>query len=145
MIGMKKRVAAAQATLDRYKDKKFRFGSNDCAQMVRSHVRRMGVPVKLAAKAGTYHSLAGGQKALRKLGFESLIEMMDAHFEQFPPAAALPGDVGAMPGLEGPGALTVALGNGRRKRIEHRRLTGAGTAGDQDVELSLDARTEEVA
>ena len=38
----------------------------------------------------------------------------------------------------------VAAGNGGRHRIEHRRLTGARTTGDQDVEISLDARAEEV-
>ncbi len=38
---------------------------------------------------------------------------MDDHFERVPPAAAWTGDVIAMPGLEGPGALAVALGGGR--------------------------------
>src|SRR5688500_10884687 len=90
---MKRRVAAAQKTLDRFKDKKFRFGRYDCAQMVRSHLVAMGKPVKQAAKAGTYHSKKGGEAALKRLGYDSLADMMDAHFERIPPAAARPGDV----------------------------------------------------
>ena len=32
----------------------------------------------------------------------------------------------------------------RRQRVQHRRLTGAGTAGDEDVQLALHARAEEL-
>ena len=39
----------------------------------------------------------------------------------------------------------VALGHRSRERVQHRRLTGAGSARDEDVELGLDARAEEVA
>ena len=73
----------------------------------------MGRPIKEASKAGQYHSIAGGVRWLRKMGYDSLIALMDAHFERIAPAAALPGDVIAMPGMEGPGALTIALGEGR--------------------------------
>jgi len=110
---LERRRDAAQATLDRFKGKPFRFGRHDCAQMVGLHLRTLRKPVKELARAGTYHSLAGGVKALKKLGHDSLADVMDAHFERIAPAAALVGDVIAVPGLEGPGALTVAMGNGR--------------------------------
>jgi hypothetical protein len=113
VTSLQKRVAAAQATLDRFKDQPFKFGKHDCAQLVRWHLRAIGKPAKVAAKAGSYHSLAGGMRALQKLGYKDLIAAMDDHFERIPAAAALPGDVIAMPGIEGPGALTIALGNGR--------------------------------
>jgi hypothetical protein len=78
---MVRRVAAAQATLDKFK----------------------GRPCALGAK-----------KALKRLGYDTLAEAMDGNgFERIPPAAAVVGDVIEMPGLEGPGALAVALGNGR--------------------------------
>jgi hypothetical protein len=108
-----RRQRATQATLDTFKGKLFQFGRHDCAQLIKSHVRRMGRPVKGWARAGSYVSLAGGVKQLKKIGFDNLIDAMDASFERIPPAAARIGDVVAMPGVEGPGALTVALGNGR--------------------------------
>lgn len=113
MTPIERRVRAAQATLDRFKGKPFKFGTNDCGRMVAFHVRKMGHHPKLA-KAGTYASALGARRALERLGFKSLAEVMDAHgFERIPPAAAAVGDVIEMPGLEGPGALGVAIGNGR--------------------------------
>lgn len=103
---------AAQATLDKFKDRPFKFGKYDCGQMVRFHLRAVGRPIK-SAKAGSYHSLLGAKRALRRLGHESLLDLMDAHFPRIPPAAAVVGDVIAMPGMEGPGALAVRLTNGR--------------------------------
>lgn len=113
MTPIQRRVASAQKTLDRFKDKPFKFGRNDCAQLVRFNLKLLGHPMKKAAKAGSYHSLIGAQKAIKRVGYDNLIAMMDDHFERIPAAAALPGDVVAMPGVEGPGALTVAMGNGR--------------------------------
>lgn len=110
---LQRRVDAAQKTLDRFKGKPFKFGRWDCAQMVFFHLRAMGRPLKAAARAGSYHSLLGGVKQLKKAGHDDLVALMDSHLERIPPAAALAGDIVAMPGLEGPGALTVAMGNGR--------------------------------
>jgi hypothetical protein len=109
---LERRRDAAQKTLDRFKGKPFQLGKNDCGRMVAFHLRAIGRPVKVA-KAGSYHSLLGATRALKRLGFASLPDLMDAHFERIPPAAALVGDVVSMPGMEGPGALTVAMGNGR--------------------------------
>ena len=44
--------------------------------------------------------------------------------------------------LDGDDALVV--GDERRQHVERRRLTGAGTAGDHDVEAALDAGLEEL-
>jgi hypothetical protein len=107
------RVAAAQATLKAYKDQPFKFGTADCFQMVRTHAVRMECAVREWGQVGPYHSVLGGQRRLAKAGHANLIAAMDAHFARIAPAAALPGDVVALPGQEGPGALTVALGNGR--------------------------------
>ena len=38
----------------------------------------------------------------------------------------------------------LVAGNERRQRVQHRRLTGAGTTGDEDVQLALHARREEL-
>ncbi len=108
---LKRRAIAAQKTLDAFKGQRFKFGRNDCAQMVRRHLINMGCPVRGWAQAGTYHSLHGGLAALKRLGFANLHEAMDSRFERIAPAMALAGDVIAVPGMEGPGALSVYLGN----------------------------------
>lgn len=110
-----RRVAAAQKTLDHFKGKPFKFGSRDCARLTSFHCRAMGRPVKAAARAGSYHSLSGAVRTLKRLGFETLADLADAHFERIPPAATLPGDLIQIPAEDrNPlGCLTVALGNGR--------------------------------
>lgn len=123
---LQRRVAATQATFDRFQGKPFKFGRNDCAQMVAWHLRRMGRPVK-AGKAGTYHSALGAAKALKRLGHDNLASLMDAHFERIAWAAALPGDIILMPAVddqEGIGALAIALGNGRAL-LYHQDAAGA--------------------
>jgi hypothetical protein len=110
---LQKRVAAAQATKDQFYGKELKFGRGDCAQMIRSHARRIGKPIKEFARATPYTTLAGGLKALKRAGYDSLAALMDAHFERIPPAAALPGDILELPGEGPPGALAVAMGNGR--------------------------------
>src|SRR3546814_9353675 len=67
---------------------------------------KIGCPLKIATKAGTYHSLLGAKKALAKIGYTDLIALMDDNFERIPPAAAMVGDVLALPGEEDLGALT---------------------------------------
>ena len=108
-----RRVAAAQATLNAVKDKPFRLGRNDCARMVAGHLRRMGHKVKLPA-SGSYASLRGAVKALGERGFSDLPAAMDGMgFERIAPAAALAGDVLALPAESPIGCLVVVLNNGR--------------------------------
>lgn len=109
------RVAAAQQTLDHFKGKPFKWGRYDCAAMVAWHLRAIGAPVKQAAKAGSYHSLVGAQRALKRLGYATLAEMADAHFERIAPAAAWVGDLIEIPAEDrNPlGCFMVALTNGR--------------------------------
>src|SRR3546814_13007473 len=61
MSAMQRRVAAAQATRDRFYGKPFKFGRTDCGQMIKWHLRKIGCPLKIATKAGTYHSLLGAK------------------------------------------------------------------------------------
>lgn len=112
MSPLERRAKAAQATLDSFRGKPFRWGSRDCGRMVSFHLRKLGVRVK-APPAGSYRSAFAAKRELNKLGFKSLAELLDAHFERIPPAAALVGDVVEMPGADGLSGLAVALGNGR--------------------------------
>src|SRR3546814_3163737 len=99
------------------------FGRKDCGQMNKWNLRKIGCQLKIATKAGTYHSLLGAKKALAKIGYTDLIALMDDNFERIPPAAAMVGDVLALPGEEDLGALTVALGNGRVLAHQDRKST----------------------
>jgi len=112
MTPLQRKVAAAQATLDRFKDRPFRFSRNDCVRMVAYHLRRLGHQVRLPA-AGSYASARSARAALDARGFATLSEGIDAlGFERIPPAAAVAGDIVELPG-DGLGSLNVALGNGR--------------------------------
>lgn len=110
---MLRRVAAAQATVDRFKGRPFRFGTNDCARMVAFHLKQVGLPVRLA-KAGSYRSPLGASRALRRLGYDSLAAALDAQgLGRIAPASAVVGDIIELPGEPPFGALSVAVGNGR--------------------------------
>ena len=110
---MLRRVNAAQATLERFKDKPFRLGVNDCARMVATHLRKLGYKVKLPP-AGSYRSWRSARKALDARGFKDLGAALDAlGLERIAPAAALVGDIMEMPAEDELGALSVVLSNGR--------------------------------
>lgn len=110
---MIRRVAAAQATLDEFRDKPFKMGERDCVRMVAAHLRRMGHKVRLPAK-GSYASARSALKALRARGFDKLADALDAMgLERIAPAAALPGDIVLGEATDVLGALGIALSNGR--------------------------------
>ena len=119
-----RRRDAAQATLERFKDRPLRYGIDDCVRMAAFHVRKLGHSVRLPA-SGSYRTPRGGMLAMKRLGFDDLIAAVDAQgFERIPPAAAAVGDLVMMPGDAGLGSLTVALGNGRVLGY-HEDATGA--------------------
>jgi hypothetical protein len=110
---MVNRVAAAQATLDRYKDIPFEWGRFDCARMVAHLLRQAGYRPNLSA-GGAYRSLFGAKKALKKAGFDTLAEALDSlGLERISPAACVAGDIIQWPSENELAALGVALGNGR--------------------------------
>lgn len=113
MTPYQRKVAAAQATLDRFKDVPLRLGRNDCARMVAYHLRKLGHRVKLPA-SGSYASVRSARREMAKLGHETLEAALDSlRFERIAPAAVVAGDVVMLPGDADLGALTVAIGNGR--------------------------------
>ena len=110
---MVRRVEAAQATLDRFRDRPLRLGRDDCVRMVAHHLRKLGYRVKLPA-AGSYSTVRAAVKALRARGHASLGDALDAlGLDRIAPAAAVAGDILMLPGADQLGALTIALGNGR--------------------------------
>lgn len=104
------RRAATQATVDHFNDHPFEWGRYDCARMIAFHLRRLGRPVA-HAKAGSYSDALGAKRALRRLGYESMGDLMRARFEEIAPASCLLGDVIEFKADNPLGALGIALGN----------------------------------
>jgi hypothetical protein len=113
MSELVRRRDATQATVDAWKGKPFRLGYADCVRLTASHLRRMGKKVRLPAQ-GSYRTFRSAQKALKERGYDDLPSALDGMgFERIAPAAALPGDIIAIPSDQPIGCLMVAVGNGR--------------------------------
>lgn len=115
MTSLLKRAAATQACMDRFAFKPVKPGVRDCAKPAAHVMHKMGHSAKLLN--GSRHTTwAGALKYIRQLGFTDLVELMDATgLERIAPAAALPGDIIALP-TEADGfgcSLAVALDNNR--------------------------------
>lgn len=114
---MLKRAAATQACMDRFAFKPVEPGVRDCRNLGAHALHKQGRSAQLLTgwKGKTW---ASAIRYIRAKGFKDLIEMMDAVLpdSRIPPAAALPGDIIAMPTDEENGfgcSLAVALDNGR--------------------------------
>lgn len=111
---MLKRVAVAQACVDRFDGQAFAWGACDCARLAAFALQALGYKPSYA-RFGRYRTALSARRALRREGFADTTDWMDAvhGLVRIAPAAALPGDIVALPGEDGWSALTVALGQGR--------------------------------
>lgn len=115
---------AAQATVDRFCGATLAWGQYDCAKMVVFHLRQLGISLSIS-KAGRYTTELGAVRALKRLGFTRLSEVLDDRgLMRIAPAARIAGDIVELPSTDGPGALSVALSNGRVLGY-HENLQGA--------------------
>lgn len=108
------RQRAAQAVLKRFQNKRMVMGKRDCVQMGSFLLRERGRASPLA-KAGSYTSAYTGARVMKKLGYASLMDALDAiGLERIAPASALLADIVMLP-AEGAfgGAISMAVGNGR--------------------------------
>lgn len=107
------RKRAVEATMARFEDREIDYGRDDCVRMGAFHCRKMKRPVSLM-KAGSYRSLKGSLKALRRAGFDDLPSAVDGQgLVRIAPAAAWLGDFLGMQGPDGWIGLFIAIGNGR--------------------------------
>ena len=97
MTERERRTAATSATFQRFNGQAFELGRNDCARMVAFHLKQLGFKPSLL-KGGAYSTEVGARRALKRLGVESLSEIMDQHFPRISPAEARVGDVVCAPG-----------------------------------------------
>lgn len=110
-----RRVAAAQATLDRFKGIPIDWKTADCARMAAHCLAGMGHQIR-RAKFGLYSNEVGALRTLKRGGFADLGEVLDrlVGLPRIPPAAALPADILAVQAESFGGlSLMIAVGNGR--------------------------------
>lgn len=114
MNEMTRRVAAAQACIDKFGGQPFEWGRFDCVRLAAFAVKEQGFTVRLS-RLRPYKTEAGAVRALRTITDGSLADAVDAQgFARIAPASAWPGDIVAIPGPEPFGcALMVQLSNGR--------------------------------
>jgi len=113
MHPMLRRAATTRACMDRFNGKAYVAGARDCAKLAAHAAHKMGRRVPLLTRA-RHTTEAGALKYVRKAGFASLVELMDATgLERIAPAAALPGDIIGMASGDAFGcSLAVALDDG---------------------------------
>jgi hypothetical protein len=102
-------MRATQKTVDQFKLRQYSDGKCDCIQIAIAHAARFGRKIVIP-KYGDVESAA---RALRKLGFRTLGEAMDKHFERIDPQYRQLGDFVETPGMNGFSSIMVDVGNGR--------------------------------
>lgn len=107
------RVAAAQDTLHRFRDRPLKLGLNDCVRMTAFHLRKLGYRVKLPP-SGAYRTPKQAIKVLAERGYGDLAAALDGlGLQRIAPAEAVVGDIIQLPAVDQLGALTIVMGNGR--------------------------------
>lgn len=116
MHPMIKRGRTVQACVDRFAFKDVAPGSRDCLTLAAHAMHNQGLKTKLIRdwKGTTW---AEGYAYIKRKGFDDLVALMDAALpnRRIAPAAALPGDIIALPAEDERFgcSLAVALDNGR--------------------------------
>jgi hypothetical protein len=108
-LNLLERMQATQKTVDAFKGKPFVDWRRDCIKLMGAHAKHMGHPVRLPK----YNSAKTAAAAMKKLGFRTLADAMDANFTRISPDKVLLSDIVEMPGSNGYSSLAVAVGGGR--------------------------------
>ncbi len=112
MTPLERRHAAIEATLKRYRGRPFAWGKVDCAKVVAFHLKKLGHKVSIS-KAGSYSSALGATRAIRRMGFPGMPELLDGlGMTRIPYARLMLGDVILGEGHGGLNALGIYAGNG---------------------------------
>jgi len=107
------RVEIAQAALTRFGGRPFKWGVDDCAKLAAYVLKLAGYKPNLS-QFGDYKTDLAARRALKNREFSSVVNWIDSvGVARCFPAATLPGDLVAFPGVGGWDGLAVVLGNGR--------------------------------
>lgn len=93
MNALEKRVKCVQETFNKFNGVSFELGKNDCARMTCFYLKKMGYKFSLL-KGGAYSTEVGARLALKRLGVESVTDILDREFLRLEsPASAQIGDI----------------------------------------------------
>lgn len=109
---LERRRLATLATLDRYRDRPFQWGSVDCAKVAAFHLKQFGIKVCIS-KAGSYRSALGARRAIERMGHASLPALLDSlGLTRIPYSRLRLGDIITAAGHAGIDAIGIYAGNG---------------------------------
>ena len=77
----------------------FVWGESDCAILFSEAVEAL-TGFNPIADGGTYTTRIGALRGLKKLGFDSVFDLVAARFPEIPPAHAMRGDLGFADGFD---------------------------------------------
>lgn len=107
MSSLESKIKAAQATFDKFNGKPFDLGKYDCARMTCFYLKQLGHKFSLL-KGGQYSTEVGARLALKRLGVDSLTDVLDKHFPRLESAASA--QTGDIVSTKGAGDTGDALG-----------------------------------
>ena len=108
-----RRVAATQATLDRFLGKTYKLSTVDCGRVVGFHLRKLGRKVEIP-KIGAYSTPAGALMWLKRRGFDTLEGYFDGlGMLPIAPAEVLIGDLLTLQSPDVLSAPVIYVGDGR--------------------------------
>lgn len=114
MPELERRRIATNATLARYQGKTFSWKTGiTCAHMARGHLRNMK---RKAPAMPRFRSAYGAKQALKALGHDSMVSLIDSLLPRIAPAQMVLGDLCAVEGEAGMDAVMICAG--------HRRIFG---------------------
>lgn len=107
-IDLLRRQVATTNTLAKFRGKKFSFKDGiHCVSLAHFHLRKMGHnPPKMPPVKSEISAI----RALKTNGWNSVMDMLDAHLERIPGASMVMGDLAAAPSEDGIGSVFICAG-----------------------------------
>ena len=109
MINLPRRAALTAQVIVRFRAVPFDWSNASCIHLARAQAEAMGY---LPPSIPKLRSAIGAKRVLKRMGFNGVEALLDSMFERIAPAAALVGDLVALPGQGGLAAVAIADGVG---------------------------------
>lgn len=107
MKELERRRIATQATLDDFRDRQFDWQGDVCAHLFRRHMIEMGHEMPDMPE---FDSPRSAIRAMKKLGWSNVQEMIDSMLDPIPPSMMLLGDIATVEGDGGLDAILICAG-----------------------------------